>query len=57
VEYNFEVGDLVFLGLQPYRHSSLKKSGAEKLKPLLLWTLHSDQEIWGGSIRVGATRG
>jgi hypothetical protein len=33
VEHNFEVGDLVFLILQSYRQSSLKKSGAEKLKP------------------------
>jgi hypothetical protein len=33
VERSFEVGDLVFLRLQPYRQSSLKKSGAEKLKP------------------------
>jgi hypothetical protein len=33
VERNFEVGDLVFLRLQPYRQSSLKKSGTEKLKP------------------------
>jgi hypothetical protein len=33
IERNFEVGDLVFLRLQPYRQSSLKKSGAEKLKP------------------------
>jgi hypothetical protein len=30
---SFEVGDLVFLRLQLYRQSSLKKSGAEKLKP------------------------
>jgi hypothetical protein len=34
IERNFEVGDLVFLRLQPYRWSSLKKSGAEKLKPI-----------------------
>jgi hypothetical protein len=33
IERNFEVGDLVFLRFQPYRQSSLKKSGAEKLKP------------------------
>jgi hypothetical protein len=32
VECSFEVGDLVFLRLQPYRQSSLKRSGAEKLK-------------------------
>jgi hypothetical protein len=33
IEHIFEVGGLVFLRLQPYRKSSLKKSGAEKLKP------------------------
>jgi hypothetical protein len=33
IEHNLEVGDLVFLRLHPYIQSSLKKSGAEKLKP------------------------
>lgn len=33
VEQNFEVGDLVYLWLQPYRQSSLKTIGKEKLKP------------------------
>ena len=33
VERFFEVGDMVYLMLQPYRQSSLKRSGAEKLKP------------------------
>jgi hypothetical protein len=32
IECSFEVGDLVFLRLQPYIKSSLKKSGAENLK-------------------------
>jgi hypothetical protein len=34
IERNFGVGDLVFLRLQPYKQSYLKKSGAEKLKPI-----------------------
>ena len=33
VERTFEVGDLVYLRLQPYRHASIKRSGAEKLHP------------------------
>jgi hypothetical protein len=33
VERSFEVGDLVYLRLQPYRQSSIKKNGVEKLKP------------------------
>ncbi|XP_057853880.1 uncharacterized protein LOC131063923 [Cryptomeria japonica] len=33
VEHSFKVGDMVYLRLQPYRQSTLQKSGAEKLKP------------------------
>jgi hypothetical protein len=33
IERNFEAGYLVFLRFQPYRQSSLKKSGAKNLKP------------------------
>ena len=31
IERSFKVGDLVYLRLQPYRQSSLKKKGTEKL--------------------------
>eukprot|EP00253_Pinus_taeda_P024312 PITA_24312 len=33
MERQFEVGDMVYLRLQPYRQSSLKQKGAEKLTP------------------------
>ena len=33
VERTFEVGDLVYLRLQPYRRDSIKRSEAEKLQP------------------------
>jgi len=33
VDCTFEVGDLVYLRLQPYRQASIKRSGAEKLQP------------------------
>jgi hypothetical protein len=33
VEHIFEVGDLVYLRLQPCRKASIKKNGTEKFKP------------------------
>jgi len=33
VDLTFEVGDLVYLRLQPYRQASIKRSGAKKLQP------------------------
>jgi hypothetical protein len=33
VDHTFEVGDLVYLRLQPYKKASIKRSGAEKLQP------------------------
>jgi hypothetical protein len=33
VERTFEVGDLVYLRLQPYKQASIKKNGTKNLKP------------------------
>jgi hypothetical protein len=33
VERTFEVGDLVYLRLQPYKRVSIKRSGTENLQP------------------------
>ena len=35
IERQFEVEDLVYLHIQPYRQSTLKEKGDEKLKPYL----------------------
>ena len=51
VENTFEVGDLVFLRLQPYIKSSLKKSGAKKLKPHFYGPYRVIQIVgWWGSL-------
>jgi hypothetical protein len=33
VEQTFEVGDLVYLRLQPYIHAYIKKNGTKNIKP------------------------
>ena len=33
LERSFEVGDVVYLRLQPYEKSTLKQKGTENLKP------------------------
>jgi hypothetical protein len=33
VDCTFEVGDLVYLRLQPYMHASIKRSGVDKIQP------------------------
>ena len=48
IERSFEVGDLVYLRLQPYRQSSLKKKRSRKTKTSLLWSLQGSQEGWRG---------
>eukprot|EP00253_Pinus_taeda_P032165 PITA_32165 len=43
VERHFEVGDLVFLSLQPYKQSTLKQRGAEELKTHFYGALQDHQ--------------
>ena len=45
VDRTFEVGDLVYLRLQPYRHVSIKISGAEKLQPRFFWRYRVSRKI------------
>ena len=45
VEHTFEVGDLVYLRLQPYRRDSIKRSGAEKLQPCFFGPYRINRKI------------
>jgi hypothetical protein len=46
VENILELGDLEYLRLQPYRQSSLKMKGAEKLKPRFYGPYRISRRIW-----------
>jgi hypothetical protein len=45
MEHNFEVGDLVYLRLQPYRKESIKENGVEKLKPCFYGTYKVKRKV------------
>ena len=42
---SFQVGDHVFLRIQPYNHNSLKEKGFQKLAPKLYWPYQVIQRI------------
>lgn len=46
IERSFEVGDLVYLWLEPYRQSSLKGTGKEKWKPHFYVPSHWWSRLW-----------
>jgi hypothetical protein len=46
VERRFEVGDLVFFRLHPFKHSSLKMNGVEKLKPHFYKPCKVIRRVW-----------
>jgi hypothetical protein len=45
VDRTFEVGDLVYLRLQPYRQASIKRSGVEKLHPRFIGSYRVSRRI------------
>ena len=45
MERTFEVGDLVYLRLQPYWQASIKRSEAEKLQPRFFGPYRIDRKI------------
>ena len=44
-EHSFEVGDHVFLHLQPYKHTSLKDKGHQKFAPKFCGPYHIIQHL------------
>jgi hypothetical protein len=46
VELTFEVGDLVYLRLQPYREASIKRNGAENLQPCFFGPYKVKIKVW-----------
>jgi hypothetical protein len=48
IEHTFEVGDLVYLRLQPYKQASIKRSGAEKLQPR--FSVHTESNRMVGAV-------
>ena len=49
-ERTFQVDDLVYLRLHPYKQTSLKRNGDENLKPKILWALQGNPKDWRSSI-------
>jgi hypothetical protein len=45
VDHTFEVGDLVYLRLQPYRQASIKRNGANKLQSCLFGPYRVSKKI------------
>jgi hypothetical protein len=46
LEHTFEVGDLVYLRLQPYRQASIKRSGEEKLQTCFFGPYKISRKVW-----------
>ena len=57
VDRTFEVGDLVYLRLQPYRHASIKRSGAEKLQPCFFGPYRVSRRIGGVAYELELPQG
>jgi hypothetical protein len=57
VDHTFEVGDLVYLRLQPYRQASIKRSGAKKLQPRFFGPYRVSRKIRGVAYELELPQG
>jgi hypothetical protein len=57
LECTFEVGDLVYLRLQPYRQASIKISGAEKLQPCFFGPYMINKKVEGVAYELELPQG
>jgi hypothetical protein len=57
VDRTFEVGDLVYLRLQPYRQDSIKRSGADKIQPYFFGPYRDSRKIGDVAYELEIPRG
>jgi hypothetical protein len=57
VERTFDVGDLVYLRLQPYRQASIKRSGVKKLQPRFFGPYRINRKVGGVAYEMELPQG
>jgi hypothetical protein len=57
VDHTFEVGDLVYLRLQSYKHASIKRSGIENLQPHFFGPYRVNRKVGAMAYELDLPRG